>query len=171
MQLVFIKNNYIFSFLKFRLSWYCYGPPEGTGRPEFFNIAMLHLKQVRAPPRELTEEELVKHIETQSKSVRRAQRKNGDEGVTEKDSDDVGNNSTVSTNTIRLNREIQIPQQSVLTLMDQALNAKTDLLEMLKRTNAITPEETASINAEIVMLLRKKADFAMKEIEQRMNMY
>ena len=55
--------------------------------------------------------------------------------------------------------------------MDQALNAKTDLLEMLKRTNAITPEETASINAEIVMLLRKKADFAMKEIEQRMNMY
>ena len=132
---------------------------------------MLHLKQVRAPPRELTENELVKHIETQSKSVRRAQRRNDgreDEEVVERGSD-LGNNSTVSTNTIRIIRELQVPQQSVQTLMDQALNAKMELLEMLQRTNTITAEETDSINAEIIVLLRKKAEVAMKEIEQRIN--
>ena len=119
---------------------------------------MLHLKQVRAPPRELTKNELVKHIETQSKAVRRTQRKNDgreDEDGVERGSE-IGNNSTVSTNTICIIRELQVPKESVLTLMDQALNAKMELLEMLQRTNAITAEKTNTINAEIIVLLRKK---------------
>jgi len=87
--LILTKYKFVYINKPFRLTWYCYGPPAGTSRPEFHNTGMFHLQYVKATPREMMEEELTEHVAKTGKINRRKHRStNGLKNKNESDSSD-----------------------------------------------------------------------------------
>ena len=124
-------------------------------------MAMLHLHQVRAAPRELTQEELVKHVELSNKFVRRAAKGMGNNEDMQNDEPSLaGTNNTAKIHTIR---EIVLPKQSSLSLLDAAIGAKVAAVDLMERMGKT--EQIESMNADILSMLLKKAEVAMTEFE------
>ena len=153
------------------LTWVLYGPPEALHRSEFHNLSMLHLRQMKAAPRELTEKELVNFVETQSKIVRRQGRGKNALHLDSDDEDEKRSANTQQTksHSVVVTRELKLPAPTANSFLDQAINAKTSMVDMLRRRD-VNDSRIDELNDEIYELLNKKAAQAMKEFERYENM-
>jgi hypothetical protein len=149
------------------LTWVLYGPPAGLDRPEFKDMSMLHLRQVKSLPRELTENEMVEHIEKQSKLIRRKNRKQSAVDDDASDNDDQQSNvaSLIKGNTHTVIRELKLPAPTAVTCLDMAINAKMAIIDLIRGRN-VNDSRIEVLNEEIYDLLNKKAEEAMREYER-----
>ena len=153
------------------LTWVLYGPPKALKRSEFQKLEMLHLRQVTSTPRELTENELVKEIEKQSKVVRRASRSTKNKSGDDTDNDDDVTATLISQNkgtTHTIVRELKLPSATAISCLDMAINAKTSMVDLLRGRN-VNDDRINTLNDDILELLNKKAEEAMKEYERAMS--
>ena len=153
-----------FNVLIFRLSWYCYGPPEGTPRTELKEKSMFHLQQVKATPREMMEAELSEHIDVQDKKVRRKHR----ELSTDNEVDDeiiASKGKAVQENRIQVVKELRMPSATPISLLNECIQSKTAMIVIAQRMGR-PAEEIDQLNAEVYELLKKKSDFAYAEFQR-----
>ena len=149
------------------LTWVLYGPPAALDRDEFRNMSMLHLRQVKPLPRELTENEMVEHIEKQSKVIRRKNRKQktADDDGSENEDQQSTTASHIRGTTHTVIRELKLPSASAVNCLDQAINAKTAMVDLLRGRN-VNDSRINELNNDIFDLLNRKADEAMREYER-----
>ena len=124
----------------------------------------MHLQQVKAPPRALTEEELIEHVELQHKNVRRAARTPEDEGTDRASSVATG---VEGRKEIKVIREIILPRQPPLSLIDAAIAAKTAQVQMLAYMDGDREESIAALNEDIYALLNRKAEIALSQLDEK----
>ena len=75
------------------------------------------------------------------------------------------NSQQTKTHSVVVTRELKLPAPTANSFLDQAINAKTSMVDMLRRRD-VNDSRIEELNDEIYELLNKKAAQAMKEFER-----